>query len=413
MPAVRSSLSCEKPRLVAVDGLRGVAIALVLLFHFVGSCLVNAQTTGWKSVVAGIAFSGWCGVDVFFVLSGFLISGILLDQWRTPGSFRDFYWKRVLRIFPLYYAVLIVTFFIVPLFATVGGDAADESGAKYWLFLHMQNFYLLWHKACLPGVLNHLWSLAVEVQFYLFWPAIVYAFRKKALALFCLGMFVGILALRMGLRHYEVSPAYIYSLTLTRLDAFAAGALAAVVLRSGIPRVRIARWTGLIFAVSFVCLIIMACVRGGHLSCIDPVVQSYGFSLLAVSSSSLLLLVLAAGARNPLVWLLSLRPLTFLAKYSYGIYVLHLPIFPLIAVCSQPKRFPPVLRALAERNPVITFAVVSWGLSIAMAYCSYHLFEKRFLRLAGRRRAPVAANDTLHTECATGSPTGAPVAKAA
>src|SRR5438874_11818359 len=126
----------EAKHIPSLDGLRGLAIILVLLFHFTpeggGHTLIGVLTR-WVSRL------GWCGVDLFFVLSGFLITGILFDAKGSPHYFRNFYMRRVLRIFPLYYGVLLVVFIIVPLFKTMTADDWRLMNNQHWLWLYAAN----------------------------------------------------------------------------------------------------------------------------------------------------------------------------------------------------------------------------------------------------------------------------------
>jgi peptidoglycan/LPS O-acetylase OafA/YrhL len=160
----------------AFDGLRAVAIIGVLLFH-----------------LGGTTFSvGWTGVILFFVLSGYLITGILLDAKGSGGYFRNFYIRRALRIFPAYYLVLLLTaatIYIVAPTSPVFGPGAFEW--NYFIF-YVQNYWLgiQAYQTPLAGILGHTWTLAIEEQFYLIWPAIVYFLGRRALVVFCIALLV-------------------------------------------------------------------------------------------------------------------------------------------------------------------------------------------------------------------------------
>src|SRR5206468_651405 len=156
--------------------LRGLAILLVIAFH-------TLRVTGKEGLIgrfgAAIQDSGWIGVDLFFVLSGFLITGILLDSLGKPGYFRNFFARRTLRIFPLYYAVLTVSLFLVP--ALIGLQRLPELYHRLlenqlWLWTYAANYLQATGRHTLPGF-GHFWSLAIEEQFYLLWPFVVYLGR--------------------------------------------------------------------------------------------------------------------------------------------------------------------------------------------------------------------------------------------
>src|SRR5438552_3923720 len=123
----------------ALDGLRGVAILMVLSYHFYRS----TSDTAFDVVVAHFAMSGWMGVDLFFVLSGFLIAGILIDSKGSPHYLRNFYMRRVLRIFPLYYLFLFVVFSIVPR-VTYVDDAVFQYLRHHqkWFYLYLQHIWI-------------------------------------------------------------------------------------------------------------------------------------------------------------------------------------------------------------------------------------------------------------------------------
>ncbi len=146
----------------ALDGIRGIAVSLVLLCHFVGA---YEPTTTVGGIVYAVLRSGWCGVDLFFVLSGFLITGILVETKTAPNFFRSFYMRRFLRIFPLYYALLFVWFGVLgSLAARFGWDAyAIGRDRQLWYWAYLGNW--LRPSRELVGAIAHLWTLAIEEQF--------------------------------------------------------------------------------------------------------------------------------------------------------------------------------------------------------------------------------------------------------
>src|SRR5947209_649249 len=158
----------------ALDGLRGLAILMVLAFHFsLGHLAPERFLLAIPYTVAGI---GWVGVDLFFVLSGFLITGILYDAKASQTYFRDFYAKRVLRIFPLYYGVLVAFFMVIPLVHPLR-SVTELKPVQAWAWLYATNVKdSLAGDWCFDKVwvrLNQFWSLAVEEHFYMIWPVAV------------------------------------------------------------------------------------------------------------------------------------------------------------------------------------------------------------------------------------------------
>src|SRR5580698_3864280 len=159
----------------ALDGIRGLAILAVLIVHFGNFVPQGAME---RSIAAGVRF-GWCGVDLFFCLSGFLIAGILLQTVEHPQYFRLFYARRVLRIFPAYYSFVGILVASVAAGHAFGYLPHATAKGQLWAWLYLSNF----RGSRLPYS-SALWSLAVEEQFYLFWPLAIAVFRRRAL-LFC------------------------------------------------------------------------------------------------------------------------------------------------------------------------------------------------------------------------------------
>jgi peptidoglycan/LPS O-acetylase OafA/YrhL len=158
----------------ALDGVRGLAALLVMIFHF-----GRAEVPGRGAAAVGFfAQFGWGGVDLFFVLSGFLICGILLDTRDRPGFLRTFYTRRALRIFPLYFAFLAAYIFVI---APRLPGASDIEVRQRWLWLYVSNFDVAAHGWYSGGGshANHLWSLAIEEQFYLLAPFAVLALSRR------------------------------------------------------------------------------------------------------------------------------------------------------------------------------------------------------------------------------------------
>ena len=199
----------------ALDGIRGIAIIWVVLHNATAMPFAPASR-GWH-VLPLLAQPGWIGVQLFFALSGFLITAGLLDSRGSPHFFRDFYAKRALRIVPLYYTVLFVLLVLLPWLARPPAPFSSAHQAPLWFFAAN------WVES-LPYGFAHFWSLAVEEQFYLLWPLVVVGLAPRGLLRACLWIAAGALLLRGALAAYGVASWTLYVNTACRMDALALGA---------------------------------------------------------------------------------------------------------------------------------------------------------------------------------------------
>ncbi|HVS64544.1 MAG TPA: acyltransferase [Thermoanaerobaculia bacterium] len=361
-------------RLPALDGLRGIAILLVMVYHFV-------LYGGWRPpggiewYLHRVLTTGWIGVDLFFVLSGFLITGILYEAKGGGRYFRSFYMRRVLRIFPLYYGFLACYFLFAPMLFPQGA-ALREGQEWYWTYL--LNFDIASRGWPEHNALAHFWSLAVEEQFYLLWPLVVWAFGRRWLLRICVGCVLGAIALRVALAAQgEVLAAYV--LMPTRIDSLAIGGWLALYLRDGKRRLRLAGWdlSGVVLGVCFIAAVL---VLNRRLAPNDPSVYTLGFTVIALMFAASLHLALRYSPR----WLTS-RPLRLLGRYSYGLYVIHHPLIMLLGESPlSVRRLPRWLGSALPAQALVT--LIAATLSLALAALSWHLWERPFLRL--KRRFP-------------------------
>jgi len=375
--------------LPVLDGVRGLAILMVLLFHFV------AQTTATNRIEAavnGVFAYGLLGVDLFFVLSGFLITGILYDSRASAGYFRGFYMRRVLRIFPLYYGVLAVVFFLVPLVPALrGSEIAGLRDKQAWAWLYGVNVYLAIQGGWVLSYIEHFWSLAVEEHFYLFWPLVVWwlARRPRTLMTAACVLAAASFAARVAASLSGVSPVATTVLTPLQLDALCLGGFLAVWLRQPGGEAAARR-----------AIVPMALLAGGWLV-IDFGLQRFtDFGLAAMRAArggvfrlgfaALLLRALFAPASSVMARFFRSGPMTVLGKYSYGLYVYH--HFLSYYLVTHGTEFA-LARAVGSHTLAVAIqAVLGMAASMAVAWLSYELFEKHFLELkrfwpSGRRSA--------------------------
>jgi peptidoglycan/LPS O-acetylase OafA/YrhL len=360
----------------ALDGIRGVAILMVVLCHLAPA--VNSAKHGFVQVVARMADQGAIGVDLFFVLSGFLITGILLRSKSSPRFFVNFYGRRALRIFPLYYfflTLIAIGLFTIPAWKQY--QNLRDHWPSYWFY--GTNFVIARYDWGILGQkafgLGYLWSLAVEEHFYLFWPFMVWLFSERALIRVCLVIIVIAPVTRALLPFVGLGPLAAYVLTPCRMDALAAGALLAVLAHNKPPAEILRRFgcIGLISALLFAAYYVQV-VR--HPGFADAAYSIAGYSIVAFMFATLICLVLGGG------WpatLMSWRPLRFFGVYSYGIYIYHGVLLGYLESWFSIRRMS--FNTDHIWIGVLPHYVLCVAGSALVAFLSYHLLEKHFLKL--------------------------------
>ncbi|HTA82609.1 MAG TPA: acyltransferase [Bacteroidia bacterium] len=318
----------------ALDGLRAYSAIAVILFHADMPCIGP----------------GWLGVNFFFVLSGFLITSILLQSKEAVNYFSVFYSRRFLRIFPVYYLLL---FTAIILAIILGRNIKD---AWYYLF-YIQNFKLAlnnWHIS-FPLWLGNTWTLAIEEQFYIFFPFLVKYLSKKALVICCF-----MLILISIINRYVFYKYIGWGNTLSNLDYLSAGALLSIFLRNGIKPDLIFRYLCISF--SAMTLIFFFISKNFYLSflvtCLLPFI-------------TIVILILVTYKHKLLAYLFENRLVLYIGKISYGIYLYHIPFFMLINRNSKSW-------------PISLIIIVKIAGTIIIAALSFRFFESRFIKMKNK-----------------------------
>lgn len=361
----------------ALDGVRGLAILVVLLFHFVAPTNPTSTT---DHAIAWLFSYGALGVDLFFVLSGFLITGILYDARNEPAYFRNFYMRRLLRIFPLYYAVLVVVFFIVPAIpAFQGSEIAGLREHQAWAWLYGVNIYLALHNGWVLSYIEHFWSLAVEEHFYLVWPFVVWllAAKRRALLGFSLAVAVASFVARVVATLHGVSPIVTTVLTPFQLDALAIGAFLAVYLRQPGSEAASRRAIVPLVLAAVALLLLQFGVR--HFTAAGDGVLALRSGAFHLLFAALLLKALASAPGSTWGRFFGSRPMVTLGKYSYGLYVYHHFLSYYFASHRTDQALAAVVGSRAAALAIL--AAVGIAVSMGIAWLSYEYFEKPFLRL--------------------------------
>ena len=342
-------------RFPELDGIRGVAVSLVIAFHYLGG--------GERSIVADPTIRwfldrGWSGVDLFFILSGVLIGGTLLDNKDREGFLRVFYWRRFLRIVPLYAALLGAT-------AGLMAVTRDTSGLPWLAYVTFtQNIpYALSHDA--HGWLAATWSLAVEEQFYLLAPLAIGLLRRQSLVRLAVGVYVAALALRVAafvsLGGVGAGGPFSSFFTLCRFDDLMLGLMISLAMRDEAGRSWIRRSRGKLRATVLAVVCAVPAISWIDLRTGGIVGYTIGLNVYAAGYAALLLLAISF----PAGWAgcaFRLPPLVWLGRRAYSLYLFHMPALSmgvLIVSAAGGGGYPFVERGVALAL-IIAWANLTW-----------------------------------------------------
>jgi len=345
-----------KPRYInELDGVRGCAALMVMFFHFFQ--VKGFHGAQWKDLIQKLSIFGQTGVTLFFVLSGFLVTRILLSSKNGQGYFKNFYIRRVLRIFPLYYLFLLLYYWVFPLFSDKGFIPWPQ---QWYFWVYLQNFAYTFNWN-ISGP-YHFWSLAVEEHFYLLLPLLIYFLPLKRLVtsvyiLIAVSFIVRVILLKQG---YSV-----FCFTFTNLDALLAGTLLAIKENKyGLSSFSFKKF-GLQLLLLIVPTIVIWMFTGGKSLFF---IQAFKYPLISYVYYSLLGIVLSAGKSNFLKSLFTNKFIRYTGKISYGLYVYH----PLMFVYYTGHW---------DTNNFVLDLLICFAFAFSVASVSYFFFESRISTL--------------------------------
>ena len=381
-----SRLTTRNPRISskvtypALDGLRAFAVTLVFIEHFGGGSH-GGRLLEWFNRVRVF---GSAGVSLFFVLSGFLITGILYDTRLGQHYFKNFYIRRSLRIFPIFYLVLALCLVLTPIlhFNLQWGHIS--------FFFYLGNLFANWNWSlyelkspthpALSINMAHFWSLFVEEQFYLIWPVVIFLVRDRVkLIRLSVAVILFVLLLRIGMVWFlplETAERFALRMLPTRADDLLVGAVMALLLR-GPAAARWLRSSWLFFLSGSTAFFVLALWRG-NFGFSDPYNMTIGLTFISLASAGMIAMSIQDG--SVFYRSLSLRPLRIVGKYSYGFYIYH--------VLFADARIHYLLWCTKTFHSMTIGGLVyssSWYLmTLVVAGLSYELYEKRFLAMKSR-----------------------------
>ena len=362
----RSSPSGLSRHVPALDGIRGLAILAVVFHHF--------------AAFPRYFFPGWAGVDLFFVLSGYLITGRLLSTRGKPHYFSRFYRNRILRIWPLYYLVLTAFFIILFYFISARNQPGFSFYTDHWksFVIFTQNWSIIRYGWPRDLSLMPLWSIALEEQFYLLWPLVIFLLPAGKTRLRVFLILLLFIPLVRSAYYFFLSPSAssIYFNTFFRMDSFLAGGLLCQVHRMGINIPPTWQKIG----AAFISIVLVTAIAMGSISPYKPFMTTVGYTFLAGLFT--LLLHAAVQPKGFVARLCNISVLRFCGKISYCLYLVHVPISLLLGTRLY-------LLGISYAPGLHDFiywasAIICLGLSFLISIFSFRYFESWFLSMKAK-----------------------------
>ena len=349
----------------ALDVLRGIAILLVLFCH--------------NFNFLQIFEFGWIGVDLFFVLSGFLITDILVCSQSDKNYFRNFYARRFLRIFPLYYGTLIIFFLLSPyLFSRENSHIYQfYHQNQAWFWSDLQNWLFVKKGMDSTPYLSHFWSLAVEEQFYILWPLMIYFMKdlKKMRKIIVILILAALTARIYIWSQYPLDLVKYYCNTLTRMDSILMGCFLSIHIKEGKEISNKILFGTVAFCLAFFAIGI---TLGKSLEVTNPFFSTIGYSIVSLFFASVLYIFVKKEFLL-VTWLKHSPILNYIGKISYGIYVFHIPIY-LISSSVLMNTFLNQY-GMSSIQALFCIATISLVITLIISSLSFYFLEKPILSL--------------------------------
>ncbi len=363
-------------RIKELDGLRGVAIIIVIALHIFKRAAYFTKHPVLL-FITNLTTIGWVGVDIFFTLSGFLITSILLRAKNQEHYFRNFYIRRILRIFPLYYAAIAFVLLFAP---KLEPEFLDQLNiALPVLLLYQQNWAMLFNSFHLTGYLGVTWSLAVEEQFYFIWPFVIFFLDREKLIKVSFGYIaVSIAARILGALFWgnlgDVSAFFAYG-SFARFEQMLIGALLAIFLASEGAREYVRRYSLAVFVVSlsaFAALCFMMRPTLPHMEYANYPLTIGGYTTAALFTTGLIGVFVTHPPQDVLRRLFRNPILAFFGKYSYSMYLFHVTVALILLDLFWHSE-------LRGWKPYFLYIISTYAVTVLISLLTWNLLEKHVL----------------------------------
>ncbi len=339
------------------DGWRGVGIVFVVLAHYIPRMFIGS----------------WVFMEMFFVMSGFLITGILVDSKGKESYYKKFMYRRVLRVFPLYYFSLFILFFLIP---TKWIDLSYYREHQAWFWLYGENWLFALEGLHPSKALNHFWSLAIEEQFYIVWPLFVLIFSSKNLIKFCIFLFLFSIVYRnTGMHLGFLNPPFAYVASLGRMEGIVLGAIIAILVRT--DKSLLEKYTYPITIVSgIIAVTIFGFAKTMHMD--YSINYQINYTIVDIFFAGMITLTLCKNELKRLKKIFNLPIIARLGVMSYCIYIFHHQIH-IIAINSFFDFF--VNQTGSESFSKLICAGIALFITIPVVYLVHNYLEIPFWKL--------------------------------